>query len=226
MEGCLISNELLDAIPFHRLKYSKSTWKEIFIDVKKGALVETEGKLSDPHLLSDIDVQNPVKGQEIEIRPQLRTLFSEWSRFLNRGHIVTVDYGYPQQELMSPHRKGGSWMCYSRHKTNNEPLKYLGDQDITAHVDFTDVLIQGRKVEFDPALYCSQGVFLTHMGQKRIEKFLHVADAIEGHKRASAVQQLLHPETMGSTFKVFIQSKTAPLPESFQAIPNRVHRLS
>lgn len=227
MEGCIFSNELFDALPFHRLRRRSTGWQEVLIDLENGTLVEKEGLLTGfiNKLLYFDDPGNLEEGHELEARPQISTIFEEWSSWISRGFVLTVDYGHPFSSFFSPLRAQGTWRCYKKHEMNKNALQDIGTQDITSHIDFTQLALEGQKVGFDPLLYCSQGIFLTHAGKDVIEQSLAGGQEQEKKKMIRAVQQLLHPEAMGENFWVLVQGKGMELPPTLKAIPSRLSRL-
>jgi SAM-dependent MidA family methyltransferase len=227
LEGCIFSNEFFDALPFHRLRFDGAAFQEIFVTLEGGSLMEIEGPVSSPRLLKNLAIPefDFLLGQEIEVRPSVNQWFEEIGDSFFRGYVMTFDYGYPRASLYSPQRMKGTWLCYNKHESNQSPLTNIGRQDITAHIDFTQLVEEGRVVGLDPALFASQGLFLTHAGQSRIEKFLQEAPEQEKRQRIGAIQQLVHPSAMGEAFWVLLQTKAVSLPESLQAIPSRLRRL-
>ena len=217
LEGCVVSNEFFDALPFHRLRFHSSGWKEIYVGLEKGELVETEGPLSDVNLIqkNNLSQWEFSDGQELEVRPQIEGLMEEWSTLFSRGYVTTFDYGYPRSSLLSPHRMNGTWQCYRQHKVHQKPLENIGDQDITAHVDFTQLAEAGQQNGFEAPLFCSQGIFLSYRGKERFQNFLKGGSPEDSFKRAGAVQQLLHPSAMGEAFSILVQTKGVSLPSSY-----------
>jgi SAM-dependent MidA family methyltransferase len=222
VEGCFFSNELFDALPFHRLRLRKGAWQEIYVDVKDNALVETEGALTVPAPPVPSDA---IEGQEIEVRPAVNDVYAEWGTFMNRGYVVTFDYGHPRATLQAPNRPQGTWLCYYKHQAHSDAFAHVGDQDMTAHVDFTQLAEAGRAHGFDPLLFCTQGIFLTHTGKDVIPAWLTDGGDDLRAQKTGALQQLVHPDAMGETFKVLVQSKDVEPPPVFAEIPNRLKRL-
>ncbi|MCG3204532.1 MAG: hypothetical protein KCHDKBKB_01247 [Elusimicrobia bacterium] len=222
LEGCIFSNEFFDALPFHRLRWREGSWKEIFLDRQNDSWVELE---MNPSIATPFLSDHLQDGHEIEVRPQMSTVFKEWSERLSRGYILTVDYGHPQESFLSPSRSKGTLMCYHKHQASKSPYERMGQQDITAHVDFTQLVEAGKTWGFDPFLFCSQGIFLAHVGQKAIEQFLTEGAVSQQQKRAGVVQQILHPDAMGETFWVLLQSKGADKPPLLASVPSRLRRL-
>lgn len=226
LEGCVVSNECLDALPFRRLRFAKGAWQEIGIQQENGKLGEALMPLSEENVLKALGNFKPdTEGQEIEIRPAVEGLLEEIGQWLVRGYIVTFDYGHPRAQLYSPFRKNGTWMCYRNHTANQDIFNHIGQQDITAHVDFTHLMEKGLKMGFTPALYASQGIFLSHVGQDPIEGFLKEGNAGEQRRHAAQVRQLIHPDAMGEVFWVLVQARNTGLPDRWNSIPNRLRRL-
>ncbi len=208
LEGCIFSNEFFDALPFERWRKNGKEWSDVRVDVKDGQLLEVGAE-----------------GHEVERRPQIPDIYKQWSAWLARGYVMTVDYGHPRESFLSPSRSNGTWMCYHKHRANKEILARIGDQDITSHVDFTQLVEEGKKAGFDPLLFCSQGVFLSYLGHRRLEAWLNEASEDEKRRRAAAVQQLIHPDAMGEIFWMLLQAKGVEMPPAFAQIPSRLRRL-
>lgn len=224
LEGCVFSNEFFDALPFHRLRRRGDGWKEIFVGVKDGALVEIEAEPSRPDLAASCGLSGVAvpEGFEVEARPGVPGVYEEINGRLARGYMITIDYGHPRAALERPDRARGTWRCFHQHTVSENVFENVGKQDITADVDFTQLAEAGRAAGFDDRLFCSQGIFLTHVGQAAIEKRLASPD---GAAAARSVQQLIHPGGMGEKFSVLVQTKTADMPPLFSAIPDRRRRL-
>ncbi len=224
LEGCVFSNELFDALPFHRIRKRRGAWKEIYVGLEGDRLVEVEGELSRPDLakVCGLNRINVPDDAEVEARPMIPSIYEEIGGRLARGYMATIDYGFPRAALERPDKGNGTWRCFFQHQMNVKPFENVGRQDITADVDFTQLAEAGRAHDFEPRLFCSQGIFLSHVGQDLIQKHL---DSPEGPTVARALQQLLHPGAMGERFSLLLQTKTADLPPAFAAIPDRRRRL-
>ncbi len=224
LEGCVFSNEFFDALPFHRLRRRGDGWKEIYTGLVDGKLADVEGELSRPDLpaVCGLDGVEIPDGAEVEARPSIPSIYEEVAGRLARGYMLTIDYGHPRAALTRPDRANGTWRCFYQHQMSEKPYDHVGKQDITADVDFSQLAEAGRLHGFDDRLFCSQGLFLTHVGQDRIQKRLSSPD---GPRVGRALQQLLHPGAMGERFSVLLQTKTADMPDSFAAIPDRRRRL-
>jgi SAM-dependent MidA family methyltransferase len=210
--GCLYSNELIDAMPVHRVMQSESGLEEIYLTLREGELAEEAGPPSTPA------ISEYIRRLGIELHPgqqaEINLAGLEWlataARALERGFILTVDYGYPAAELFAPHRKQGTLLCYHRHQVEEDPYVRLGRQDITSHVDFTSLMRRGEELGLQPVWFGEQYRFLLSAG---------IVEEIEEIERSEASQEeklrlrltlkkLIMPEGgMGDTFRVLIQSK-------------------
>jgi SAM-dependent MidA family methyltransferase len=216
--GCLYSNELIDALPVHRVVMTSDGLKEIYVTCKEGLFAEEAGEPSTPEIeayLKRIAVElHP--GQQAEVNLNAPTWLASASRALQRGYIMTIDYGYPAPELYTPLRKLGTLLCYYRHQTEENPYLRLGLQDITTHVDFTTLMKCGEDLGLLNVWFGEQYRFLLSAGIiEEIEEIERSAIAEEEKLRLRlALKKLIMPEGgMGDTFRVLIQSKGVNAPK-------------
>jgi len=216
--GCLYSNELIDALPVHRVVMTSDGLKEIYVTCKEGLFAEEAGEPSTPEIkayLKRIAVElHP--GQQAEVNLNAPKWLASASRALQRGYIMTIDYGYPAPELYTPLRKLGTLLCYYRHQTEENPYLRLGLQDITAHVDFTTLMKCGEDLGLLNVWFGEQYRFLLSAGIiEEIEEIERSAIAEEEKLRLRlALKKLIMPEGgMGDTFRVLIQSKGVTAPQ-------------
>jgi SAM-dependent MidA family methyltransferase len=210
--GCLYSNELIDALPVHRVLMTEAGLQEIFVSLKEGELCEESGPLSTPLIaeyLACINIElHP--GQQAEINLAALHWLGQAARALQKGFILTIDYGFPAVELFAHHRKRGTLLCYYRHQTEDNPYIRLGRQDITSHVDFTTLMKHGEELGLETDWFGEQYRFLLTAGIiEEIEEF-EQSDATDERKLKLrlALKKLIMPEGgMGDTFRVLIQSK-------------------
>jgi SAM-dependent MidA family methyltransferase len=210
--GCLYSNELIDALPVHRVIMSMDGLQEIYVISKEGQFCEETGPLSTP-AISDYLARIAVKlhpGQQAEINLAAPAWLASASKALQEGFILTIDYGFPADELFAPHRTRGTLLCYHRHQTEENPYIRLGSQDITAHVDFTTLITCGEELGLRPEWFGEQYRFLLSAGiVEEIEDIerSEVTDELKLKLRL-ALKKLIMPEGgMGDTFRILIQSK-------------------
>ncbi len=209
--GVIISNELIDSFPFHRVYSDNGELKEIYAGLERGRLIDAEGPLS----CDDIGVYfeeasvELLHGQRAEVNLLAGPWIERAAGILKSGFVITIDYGLPARELYGVERMGGSLMCHYRHKANFEPYLRIGEQDITSHVDFTNICKRGLKAGLRLAGFTTQKNFLLGLGV--LEELLEteaasVAD-YDKIKHNRAIAGLIAPGGMGDTFKVIVQYK-------------------
>ncbi len=217
IEGCFLSNELVDAFPVHQVVLDHGNLKEIYVTDDHGLLIEELGEPSDPKIASyfesmDVALQ---EGQRAEVNLKALEWIEKVSHCLKKGYAVTIDYGYPAKELYGPHRIGGTLLCYSRHQTSDNPYERLGEQDITAHVNFTSLIQKGEAVGLRFTGLVPQYQFLIALGfLEEIESLGRGMSEIDALQLRLSVKHLIEPEVgMGEVFKVLIQHKGMGEPE-------------
>ena len=212
--GCVISNELLDAMPVNRFIVQKGDVREIYVDYQDGLFVETVGDVTDPEIAGRVDpfLESLPENYRGEVNLRLGYWADSVSATLERGYVMTIDYGYDRPELYKPARFGGSLRCYYQHTLSQNTLGRIGKQDITAHVDFTTVDHMLAVMGFERAGNPSQQEFLSNVG---IDGFL--ADISErtssgqlsrseGEEELAGIGSLIDPEGLGR-FRVAVHSR-------------------
>ena len=202
--GVLFSNELVDAFPVHRVRYDNHHLQEIFVDYEGGQFVERMGPLSSPNLEEyvhqhDVDL---VEGQASELHVVAQQWMKNVARVLHRGIIMTVDYGHTGSDYYASDRKNGTLLCYYQHSVSTNPYVRVGEQDMTAHVNFSALAKAGKECEVLPVGFTTLANWLMGLG---VETMVEDQDP-ESHE-IQALSQLLRPHGMGTTFKVFVQQK-------------------
>jgi len=204
VNGCVLSNELLDSFPVHRVIGTEAGLQEIYVDYREDRFVDAPDSPSTPEL------QSYFSGTDLRLadsqRAELNLESARWIRdvghAMGRGFVVTIDYGYPAPELFAPYRLKGSLLCYHRHAVNEDPYSRVGEQDITAHVDFTRLVQAGAETGLVLTGFTNQLNFLMGLGiAQESERFDPESPEIQSVKR------LLARESMGGVFKVLIQHK-------------------
>ena len=135
---------------------------------------------------------------------------------LDKGFVLTVDYGYPAEELYAPFRRNGTLMCYHKHSSNDDPYRKIGNQDITTHVDFSALQKAGSEGGLDVLYFGEQYRFLMALGfvEQLIQLQAKTTDMREAAALRMTLKNLIMPdEGMGSTFKVLVQGKNVGQPE-------------
>ncbi|MEC4678005.1 MAG: SAM-dependent methyltransferase [Nitrospirota bacterium] len=212
--GIVLSNELLDAFPVHRLTLGEGKIQEIYVDWEKDAFVEHLKEPCKPELRAYVEqVELPLdKTYQLEINLRSRDWITSVGEALSKGFVLTIDYGFPVEALYHPRKPNGTFLCYHKHKTNEEPYKHIGEQDMTAHIDFSAIIASGEKVGLKSCGLTNQMHFLMGLGiTQAMEAFgqkMHTCK--EAEKEFLAMKQLMNPNGMGKIFKVLIQSKKIP----------------
>ena len=190
--GTIFSNEFLDALPVHRLCGDQ----EVYVT---GDFTETLGPLSDARL------PRLPAGYRSEVNLRALAWLTDIARRLTHGYVLTIDYGFERAEYFAPQRAAGHLQCYYRHTKSGNPYTHIGEQDITAHVDFTALIEHGRQVGLEPVLFTDQAHYLLKIGEAEIAEIV-ARDAGKLSAERNAIHQLLH-STMGTMFRVLIQHK-------------------
>ncbi len=216
--GCLYSNELIDALPVHRVVMTSEGLLEIYVTIKEGELAEEVGPLSTPVIadyLQRLDIRlHP--GQQAEINLAAQEWLALAARVVRQGFVLTIDYGYPAVELFAAHRNLGTLLCYHRHQVEDNPYIRLGQQDITSHVDFTSLMQRGQELGLQTLWFGEQYRFLLAAGIVEELEEVERSNAGEEEKLRLrlALKKLIMPEGgMGDTFRVLIQSHGVPNPK-------------
>ena len=214
IKGCLLSNELLDAMPVHRFVVEKGELSELYVGVEGDRLCEVVGPPSTPAITARIG--ELAHGLPDGYRGEVNLGIDTWwaglaSETLGAGYVMTVDYGYDRAQLYAPARWRGTLRCYYRHTHVDEPLARVGQQDLTAHVDFTAVdEVLGQR-GFDIAGHTTQGKFLTRLGAAGFVEGLRSRgmSPFEQAANRAGILELLNPRGMGG-FRVSIHARNAP----------------
>ncbi len=203
--GCVLSNELLDALPVHRVIVENGQWRELYVT---SGFREQTGPLSNSRLseqLWDLPVRL-MEGYQTEVNLLGLDWLENISKRLERGFVMTVDYGFERTDYFAPHRHSGHLQCYHQHRRSADPYQNVGEQDITSHVEFTSFIEHGEKLGLEPVLFTDQGRYLIQTGASDIADIVTRTAGGFSRERAS-IHQLTHPGFMGRSFKVLIQQR-------------------
>ena len=216
--GCFLSNELVDAFPVHVVEQHAGVLREIFVTSREDAFVE---ELREPvdYSLAEYFAWlgcRPIEGNRAEANLAARDWMRLVGQRVTRGFVLTIDYGYPAQELYAPHRRAGTLMCYHRHQADDNPYDLVGEKDITAHVDFTALQKAGSEAGLQTLCFSEQYRFLLGLGffEELVRLEAAAADEKEARALRLTLKNLIMPEAgMGETFKVLVQGKNVGTPE-------------
>ncbi|HEX7056052.1 MAG TPA: SAM-dependent methyltransferase [Bacilli bacterium] len=203
----VFANELIDAFPVHRVQGSVDGILELFVtwDERAGAFREVALPLDDKALqrhLAEYAVRL-APGQYAEVNLAAVEWIGRMGGAIESGALITIDYGDLMAELFAPHRMKGTLMCYRNHLAADNPYEYVGEQDITAHVNFTPLIAEGKKAGFQEWRWQTQKQFLLENGI--LHKLADHAESDPFHpavRRNRAIRQLLLSEQMSELFKV------------------------
>ena len=216
--GCIISNELFDAMPVHIVEMTDDGLKELYVGADANGFRERLAAPSTPELaayLQRFEV-NLMRGQRAEINLVAPRWVASAAATLERGFVLTIDYGYLTDELYTPQRKTGTLLCYHRHSTNENPYILVGEQDITTHINFSQLMEAGNDAGLATVWYGEQYRFLLGIGlmDELIRLEAEAETEQEKLKHRLALKKLMLPEGgMGDTFKVLIQAKGVENPQ-------------
>jgi len=225
LTGIFFSNELVDSFPFHRVMQTVERLNELYVTYGAKGFMETLGKLSTPEIPKHMNrlgirLEN---GVTTEVNLDTDGWLDGVSARLERGFIITVDYGYPAWEYYAPERSKGTLMCFRGHHATEDPFMDVGEQDITAHVYFTSLALVGKGLGLRNTLYASQSSFLGDAAQELAELMKDGGEALQGIGKGLVT--LMHPDIMGSVFKVLVQARSVDTAGLFPGVRNRLDEI-
>jgi SAM-dependent MidA family methyltransferase len=225
IDGAVLMNEVLDAVPPHVIARRGGAWFERCVAL--GDPLRWEDRpLADAALRARaLDLFPPAGDYESEINPAAEALVASVGERLTGGALLVIDYGFPQAEFYHPQRSAGTLMGHYRHHVHTDPFLWPGLSDLTAHVDFTALAQAGERAGLTLEGYASQAAFLLGCGiLERLAECGEPASA-EYLREASAVQTLTSPAEMGELFKVLALAKSGAIAWPGFALADRSHRL-
>lgn len=209
IEGCVLSNELLDSMPVHRVHVHGGELREIFVNRDGNRFREELREPSTPEIERYFGRLGlvPAEGCGAEVNLAAIDWMSRAGAALRRGFVLTLDYGCEAEELYAPWRKEGTLLCFYKHNPSNDPYTRIGRQDMTSHVDFTSLRHAGEEAGLRTLGLASQSEFLTNLG---------IGEALPPHggelsleerlARRRAVSELVDPAGLGR-IKVLVQAQ-------------------
>jgi SAM-dependent MidA family methyltransferase len=209
--GCILSNELLDAMPVHRVTREKGDLREIYVAVGSSGFCEQPGPLSTPEFAKYFEEQGVTlrEEQHAEVCLEAGHWIEGVGRKLRRGFVLTIDYGHEARELYDERHMRGTLLAYERHRASEAYYRAPGQQDLTAHVNFTALDLGGRRAGLVRTGFTSQTNFLLALARSSSFEDLQ-SNSMDQNQQARArllFKTLIHPEGMGETFQVLIQHK-------------------
>jgi SAM-dependent MidA family methyltransferase len=193
MQGVVVGNEVLDAMPVQLLARASGQWHE------RGVVRNASGTgwiWADR--VTGLRPPLEVAGEHdylTEIHPQAEAFVATLADRLTKGAAFFIDYGFPEGEYYHPQRHMGTVMCHRAHQADGDPLSDVGYKDITAHVNFTGIALAGQEAGLEVLGYTSQARFLLNCG------LLSRMEQGSTAERGMAAR-LIHEHEMGELFKV------------------------
>jgi SAM-dependent MidA family methyltransferase len=213
IDGVVLGNEVLDAMPVQLLHWDGAQWLE------RGVVAAADGfGWQDRPTALRPPVEGFVPGTVVEIHRQAEAFVRTLAGQMGRAVAFFIDYGFPEAEYYHPQRTAGTLMCHRAHLADADPLAEVGLKDITAHVNFTGIALAAQDAGLQVLGYTSQARFLLNCG---LATLLHEADI----KQAVAAQRLVHEHEMGELFKVIGLAAGVELDAIGFAAGDRSHRL-
>lgn len=207
ISGCVLSNELVDNFAVHQVVMEEELM-EVFVAYENGftEVLQPAGEALRTYL-AELNVRLP-KGFRTEINLQATEWLGEIAACLEKGYVLTIDYGHTSDRLYHQRRSNGTLICYHRHAVNDSPYSRIGEQDITAHVNFSALCHWGRKHGLRSCGLTSQADFLLALGWKQYleQTLLQGKDLLQRIRSHSLLTHTLLID-MGDKFNVLIQRK-------------------
>jgi SAM-dependent MidA family methyltransferase len=213
IRGIVFSNEFFDALPVHLARYRNGSIEELFVtttSLESSTLLSvTWGQPSTQKLSKYVDrfVAAIKDVQIIEINLDAIDWLERIARALEDGVVITIDYGDLAQDLYTPERRTGTLRCFYRHRLIDSPLERVGEQDITASVNFTALIEYGRALGLELVSFERQTAFLIRTGLIERIAELGTTETLEDPMERLAVKNLFVPGGLSDSFRVLIQQR-------------------
>ncbi|MBZ5642208.1 MAG: SAM-dependent methyltransferase [Acidobacteriia bacterium] len=214
--GCIFSNELLDALPTHRVAVENGKLREMNVGIEGERLVEISGEPSTPRLEEYFREQGIAlqEGWQAEACLEACEWIENAGRALDRGFVLTIDYGHEASALYNERHNRGTLLAYRDHAVSENLLDAPGGQDLTSHVNFTALELWGRRAGLSRTGLVTQSQFLVALGRANEFADLYEPGQTELEKLRARLllKNLIHPEGLGEKFQVLIQQKGIGMP--------------
>jgi SAM-dependent MidA family methyltransferase len=209
--GCIFSNELLDAFPTHRVVIENGALREIHVGIEGEKFVEilrepSTQKIEEYFREQGIALQ---EGRQGEACLEACQWIENAGSALQRGFLMTIDYGHEAPALYDERHNRGTLLAYRDHGITENLLEAPGAQDLTSHVNFTAVDMCGRRAGLARTGLVTQSQFLVALGRANEFADLYEPGQTEVEKLRARLllKNLIHPEGLGEKFQVLIQLK-------------------
>lgn len=207
--GVLFGNELLDAFPVRRFGWDAvgRRWFEWGVDIagEDFQWCRLEGPVTGPEEWCPAELLGLLPNNfVVETSPAAERWWREAAATLACGRLLAIDYGYSAAEMISPARTNGTLRAYFRHQVSHDVLAHPGEQDLTAHVNFTAIQRVGEAAGWRTEIFCPQPRFLTKIFQ---QAFSREEMGPLSPQQVRQFQALVHPEHLGHAFRVLVQAR-------------------
>ena len=226
--GVILANEVADAMPVHRLRWTGAAFEELWVGwAEQSGFLDVIGSLSPEMVTFDplayleragVEIATWPVDARIEVSPPAAAWAGQLARRLERGYAFVIDYGYPAPELYAGHRLGGLLRVYREHEVTDSPYDAVGEQDLTAHVDFSLLSEAAAMTGMAEIGLAAQSDFLANamLGQLLVNLQQDPTTAVDEYYRAqAAVFRLIDPGGMGR-FRVLGLAKGVSLEPPLQ----------
>lgn len=226
IEGAVVMNEVLDAVPPHVVARKGGAWLERGVVRQDGRFALAARPLRDARVRALALARFPAEGDYLsEINPAAEALVEDVGGRLAAGALLVIDYGFPRAEYYHPQRREGTLMGHYRHRAHGDPLLWPGLSDLTAHVEFTAMAEAGERAGLHVAGFATQAAFLLGSGLLDLLQAVGTPDAVAYLREAAAVQTLTSPVEMGELFKVLALARGDAIAWPGFALADMSHRL-
>jgi SAM-dependent MidA family methyltransferase len=217
--GVILANEVADAFPVHRLIWQDGDLREGWVTwdgtgfAEQIAELSSQARQANPAGMLRTNGISLQEGDRIEISPAAAAWFAAAASRLERGYVIVIDYGYPAAQLYQAHRLEGTVRAYRAHTVTDDAFANVGEQDLTAHVDFTALREAGERAGLTFAGQTNQAAFLTglDMGSLMVALGQDPETTMEEYLAAqAAVLRLIDPGSLGR-FGVLLMARDAPV---------------
>ncbi len=210
VQGCILSNELVDNFPVHRFAIQSGRVKEVFVTLAGDRFTDVLDEPSTPRIeerLVNLGVSLP-EGFRGEVNLSMDGWTGQLAETLDRGFVLTIDYGDLAQDLYSPRNAEGTLVCFQQHDVSSDPYQHIGQQDVTAQVDFASLMRLGERRGLTTVGYTLQRHFLANLGFDSLLDGLQTQNMSQARAELTrmAMMTLVDPEEYGN-FKVLAQAK-------------------
>jgi len=208
--GVILANEVCDAMPVHCLRFTKDKVSERYVEISGAQLQWVDNEISQPCLVKAAENIRTLIGDNeyfTEVNLASNAWLASLAERLEQGAIFIIDYGHPMASYYHPQRDMGTLMCYFQHQGHDNPFILQGLQDITAHVNFTNLAQTALDNGLDIEGFQSQADFLLAGGIIELPPTDKSSNELSHLKHASEIKQLTLPSEMGESFKVLSLSR-------------------